>query len=146
MTRKYRWIVTVGVGVIGFGIPVHLSDNASTFWAFSLYVVGVAVLLWGLSPILPIRISFGSVEYDKQAYRARKIQEWRETVQNWDDGPIYEIPAWSEMRVHLDSDLVKDVESGIEVGPVVTFGREKPSDQQRVLDALARLEREWDII
>lgn len=77
--------------------------------------------------------------------RQQKIEKWREAVLNfdWDNGHIWQEPVWSEMRVYLPDDIVEEIESGIDVRPVLEIGRGKPSHKERLLEEIAKLEEEW---
>jgi hypothetical protein len=142
-------LVLMGMDVLFLGLP-------GWSWAtigLCVFFLSVAHLLkaYGIEPLESPPKSMGDTtpaepKRQHQHSLSEKIDRWRRAVidHDWDEGHIYKEPVWSEMRAYLPDDFVEEMESGIGVEPVITFGRKSPSDKQRILDGLAELERRWE--
>lgn len=86
---------------------------------------------------------------ERDSRRAKKLREWRKAAEESSGRSILHTPEWSQMRVYLDEEVVKDVEgtAGISIRPALVFGgRDNPTVKQRILDGLAELEQRWGLL
>lgn len=112
-------------------------------------------LVGGLAGSLLAPIVQWSIEKrrGKAAYRREMITRWREAVsmhdfhKRWEkaEHPFGGTPEYAEMRQYLDPEFCKAFERGRTLFAGAT-GRGADGARTRILDAIAELERKWDLL
>jgi hypothetical protein len=84
---------------------------------------------------------------NRNEWRREKIARLRSFLIDfdWERGDVWETPEWSELRSIISQDVVRTMEGGIRISPVLGIGRVK-TDKAMLLDEVAKTEREWGLI
>jgi len=81
---------------------------------------------------------------EKLAYKRDMIRRWREFLdRNFDQTEFSGTAIYSELRPHLSTDTLQSIESN---RIALRVGRGGNVIRSLVLDDIARLEKEWDLI
>jgi hypothetical protein len=86
-------------------------------------------------------------QQSKIEYRKERIEGWREAIEDFDfENKWFGDTVWySEIRLYLKQDIVKRIEAPRTL-IVPAEGRGEHAVKYILLDEIARLEREWDLI
>lgn len=134
-------------------LPMGIGDTVppGTFWG----AIGLGTLWAAVATYHDKASNLATVEetpansadaWDRDAYRAQKIQEWRELVEALDGRTVLKMSEWSQMRVHLKDSVVQEVEDPDPPEPRWRASYAPPDVKETILDGLAELEERWGLL